>query len=149
MIDESFPGVVGVAYVGSAFFDKGFDSDFCFYVSFSVDSEGFFYGFFYGESVAVSSSFSFDLVASHGHVSRDDVFDRACEEVSVVGCPGGKRRTVKKSERHFFTPFVDGALEGIVSFSEFDEGVHKFEGGHRKILGKRIKDKDSRLETKD
>jgi hypothetical protein len=47
-----------------------------------------------------------------------------------MGSTRGERRTIEKSESHFFASFINGALESIVAFSEFDDGVHKFKIGH-------------------
>ena len=68
----------------------------------------------------------FDPEVSHRLVTRDDVLDRACQQMSVMRKSRRERRAVIKNERPVFRPLVDGFLEDLFVTPELEDFLFKF-----------------------
>lgn len=116
MIYEPVPIGISLIYIISTLFDKSFNSDFFFDVLFPIDSKCFFNCLFYRKSVTISTSLSLDLIASHRHISWENILDTSSKQMSIMRCSTSKRRTIKKTILKSRAFFFDRPIKSIILF---------------------------------
>ena len=86
-----------------------------------VDFESILCESFDRQTVGIPAEAAFNILAAHGLVTGDDVFDRTGEQVSVVGQTGSERRAVIEDE--FFSVFtlVEGFFESVIFLPQLQD----------------------------
>ena len=81
---------------------------------------------FNGQTVGVPAETAFNIFATHGLVTGNDVFDRTGKQMSVVRQTGGKRRAIVKNKLFaVFTQF-QRFFEGIVFLPKLEDFLFHF-----------------------
>ena len=111
-ITENDPAAGFVELVNTVFFD----------LFFSVQMEIFFHFVLDRQTVAVPAEGAFAIFSEHGLVTGNDIFDRACEKVPVVGQTGGERRTIVKDVFRIAFAVLKGFFKCAVLLPELERG---------------------------
>ena len=116
MIYKPVPISISLIYIISTLFDKSFNSDFFFDILFSIDSKSFFNCLFYWQPMTISTSLSLDLIASHCHISWENILDTSSKQMSIMRCSTSKRRTIKKTILKSRAFLFDRPIKSIILF---------------------------------
>ena len=124
MIHKSLPISVRLIHIGTAFFYKGFNSDFIFNVLFPINSKCLFYCLFYRETMTVPTSLSLYFIPSHGSIPWDHILDTSCQKVPIVWTSTRKRRTIKEFIAHCLCPLINRSLKSLIFHPEIKDFIH-------------------------
>ena len=76
-----------------------------------------------GEAVGIPAEAALDVLSAHRLVARDDVLDRAGEQVAVVRKAGGERRAVEEDELLAALGLREGFAERVVLLPEGEDAL--------------------------
>ena len=74
------------------------------------------------QTVAVPAESAFAIFSEHGLVTGNDILDRTCEKVPVVGQTGGERRTIVKDVFRIAFAVLKGFFKRAVLLPELERG---------------------------